>query len=685
MEHMDEDIFEENYLKGYEYETLMNALHVSVFKCLLNEEFTAIWCNNYFFDSTGYTKEEYISTYNYSIRDYFSCMPDEYGKIAAAVVEAFHQGQTGFECVSRMPQKSGKFIWIKVVGTFTEERRDGIPVLYVVYTDITDVIEQQELRKRLEERSEMLRVALDTAEEANRAKSDFLSRMSHDIRTPLNAIIGMTEIADTYLENPSKMHECHRKIALSGQHLLGLINDVLDMSKIESGKMTLNNDTVSLPELLENIVAIILPNMKLKRQNFIVCPHNILPEKVYSDALRLRQILLNILSNASKFTMEEGIIRFDIETISFGDDDTVLLRFTITDNGIGMKPEFVEHIFDAFTREQDSRVDKIVGSGLGMAITKRIVDKLGGEIKVTSQPGRGTVFQVILPLKPVDLPFETSDLSGLKILFADDDSIVCGYVKSVFGMLGLDCECVTGGYKAAVEVLEADRGSREYDVVILNWETSGLSGLQRGHWLEMKDDRPEPVLLVSAYDWAEIEDEARAAGAAGFLPRPLFASTICEGLRTYVIHQERAGRGHNLQGGFDFSGHRFLLAEDNELNREIAMELLSATGASLDYVCDGAQCVKRFSESPIGYYDLILMDVQMPSMNGYQATEEIRRLNREDAHTVQIWAMTADAFVEDIEMAKSVGMNGHFAKPLDITQVNREINRFLNIQPGFSG
>lgn len=275
MENKNVESFDANYLKGYEYETLMNALRVSVFKCLLDAEFTAIWCNNNFFDSTGYTKEEYINIYHYSIRNYFSSMADEYDKIAAIVMEAFQQGRSGFECVSRMPHKGGTFIWIKVVGTFTNETRDGIPVLYVVYTDITDVIEQQELSKRLEERSEMLRVALDEAEHANHAKSDFLSRMSHDIRTPLNAIVGMTEIADAHLDDPEKVHDCHRKIALSSQHLLGLINDVLDMSKIESGKMTLNNDIVSLPELLSDIVSIIQPDIRARQQSFAVHPYNL--------------------------------------------------------------------------------------------------------------------------------------------------------------------------------------------------------------------------------------------------------------------------------------------------------------------------------------------------------------------------------------------------------------------------
>lgn len=541
--------FDENYLKGYEYETLMNALHVSVFKCLLDEDFTAIWCNNYFFDSTGYTKEEYIATYHYSIRNYFSGMADEYTQIAEIVMDALRRGLPGFECVSRMPRKDGSFIWIKVVGTFTQERYEGIPVLYVVYTDITDVIAQQELSRRLEERSQMLRIALDEAERANHAKSDFLSRMSHDMRTPLNAIIGMTEIADACLDNAEKVHDCHKKIALAGRHLLGLINDVLDMSRIESGNMTLHNSALSLTELIRSVAAMMQPEFEKKKQTFAVHPGSIRVENIYADELRLRQIFLNILSNASKFTPEGGRITFEIKELESLAEEIVWVQFSFSDTGIGMKPEFLEHIFDTFTREQDSRVDKTQGSGLGMAITKKIVGIMGGEISVSSAPGKGSTFVVTLPFK----------------------------IAAVPGTID---------------------------------QAENLPGTKK-----------EPSI--------------------------------------------------------DFTGRRFLLAEDNELNREIAIELLSATGALIDAVSDGLACVEAFVRSPADYYDVILMDIQMPVMNGYTAAQNIRALERRDAGEVQIWAMTADAFAEDIEKAKAAGMNGHFAKPLDIAFVNAELDRVL--------
>lgn len=670
------DIFDENYLKGYEYETLMNALHVSVFKCKLDENFTAIWCNNYFFDSTGYTKEEYTRIYQFSIRKYFSVMADEYNNIATIVMDALQKGLPGFECVSKMPRKDGTFIWIKVVGTFTDEMRDGVPVLYVVYTDVTDVIAQQEISRRLEERSEMLRIALDEAEQANNAKSDFLSRMSHDIRTPLNAIIGMTEIAEAHLNDPEKIHDCHRKIALSSQHLLGLVNDVLDMSKIESGKMTLKNNEIYLPELIRNLVAIMQPDIKMKKQKFAVHAYNIKTENIYCDELRLRQIFLNILSNASKFTPDGGSISFDIKEIGKQSEDTVLMKFSISDTGIGMREEFINCIFDTFTREQDSRVDKTIGSGLGMAITKKIVELLKGEINVKSKLGHGTTFEVILPLKiakALDVAL-IKEAANSNVLLIDEDALICECTSDVCKILGLKGECISDSLSAMDKLIQAKQAGSAFNVLFLDWEMNAVNSQQLVEEIHCRLGEDAPKIIATAYDWDNIE---KAEGVSGYLTKPFFCSTICASLNEVMMNKEIMQMHKKKEKNFNFTGKRFLLAEDNELNREIAIELLSATGAQIDYACNGAQCVEIFNESPLDYYDLILMDIQMPVMNGYTATKTIRNLSREDAKEVQIWAMTADAFVEDFEKAKAAGMDGHFAKPLDIHEINTEISRIL--------
>lgn len=680
MEYKNIEAIDESYLKGYEYETLMNALHVSVFKCLLDENFTAIWCNNYFYKSTGYTKEEYIHKYHFSIRNYFSCMADEYDQIAKIVMDTLQKGLPGFECVSRMPHKDGSFIWIKVVGTFTNEMHNGIPVLYVVYTDITDVIEQQELSKRLEERSELLRIALDEAEQANHAKSDFLSRMSHDIRTPLNAIIGMTEIANAHLNEPEKIRDCHKKIALSSQHLLGLINDILDMSKIESGKMTLNNSIISLPELLGNVISIMRPEIKAKKQSFVVYPYDLRFENICSDSLRLRQIFLNILSNASKFTPEGGKIIFEIRNVGMQTDGIALIQFSFCDTGIGMRPEFLEHLFDTFTREQDSRVDKTIGSGLGMAITKRIVDILDGEINVSSSPGFGTTFNVTLPLTLAaspDLTLDQAEINNLNVLLVDDDPYVCKYAASIFKDIGLKGKCITDRASAYQEIMQAYHAGKAFNAVILDWKMCGSNDCQIIQKVRLQLNECTPVFIAAAYDWDDKEKEEQYPDVSGFLTKPFFCSTLCHSLKKIVLDKGNSHSKNIKAESFDFTGKRFLLAEDNELNREIAIELLSASGAEIDYAVNGLQCVEMFERSPAGYYDLILMDIQMPVMNGHTAAKNIRNLDRKDAKTIQIWAMTADAFVEDVEKAKAFGMNGHFAKPLDIRAVNSRISQFL--------
>ena len=524
----------------------------------------------------------------------------------------------------------------------------------------------------------MLNNALDKAEKANLAKSDFLSRMSHDIRTPMNAIVGMTKIAFSHIKEPEKMEDCLKKIELSSQHLLSLINDVLDMSKIESGKITPNISPMLLPELIENVVIIMQPDIKAKNQQFSVRLQNVIHENIYCDALRLRQAFINILSNACKFTPMGGSIAMDIEECAADEADRVIYTFTFADTGIGINPEFVDKIFDAFSREYDSRMEQAEGTGLGMAITKKVMDMLGGTVSVESQVGRGTTFTVVLPVQVCRITPAGIQLPHARVLIADADREVCESSARFLGECGISADWAASGHEALSKAEEAHASGRDYRAVILDGQLTDISGVDTARLIREKTGDASPILAISAYDWSDIEPAAKAAGVRGFLQKPLFRSTLAASLKKYLLDQDADQTEDVQKQNFDFTGKTFLLADDNELNREIAEVLLTSTGAVIDSVCNGFQCVEKFAGSPEGYYDLILMDIQMPQMNGYTATQKIRELSRSDARTVPILAMTADAFSEDIEAAMAVGMNAHLAKPLDINLVIRTISRFLN-------
>lgn len=667
---------QDDEMAGYYYSILMSSMQVSVSKHLLDEYFTVIWANDYFYERTLYTKAEYEAKYSNRCADYFKQDMNEYNKFASAVQKAIEEGKPGYNSICKMPQKGGSYIWIKIAGTFSEERVNGIPVIYAVFTDVTEAVEQKELQKQLEERTEQLKNALEMAEAANREKTDFLSRMSHDIRTPMNAIMGMTDIAEAHLDNRDRVKDCLRKISLSSQHLLGLINDVLDMSKIESGKMTLSNSEMSLPELMENVVAIMQPGLKQKSQQFDVRLLNMRHEWLLCDSLRLRQILINLLSNACKFTPVAGRILFEVEECPLERPGTASFRFEISDTGIGIQPEFIEQIFDPFSREKDSRVDKIEGSGLGLAITKKIVEQMDGTISVKSQPGSGATFVIYLPFEICSGKELDNRLPDLSLLVVDDDLVVCEQTARILRELGAAVEYQTDGREAVQKAAEAHRRGEDYDAVILDWQMPGQDGIETARMIRRETGADIPILLISSYDWSEIEEKALSVGVNGFVMKPIFASTLCRKLRESVFGESAGSPGRTRKE--NFSGRRFLLVEDNELNREITTELLSSAGATVEYAADGAAGVRKFEESPTGYYGLILMDIQMPVMNGYEATMRIRSMAREDAGCVPILAMTADAFAEDITEAKNSGMNGHLAKPLDFSTMVHEISKYIS-------
>ena len=515
---------------------------------------------------------------------------------------------------------------------------------------------------------------------ANKAKSEFLSNMSHDIRTPMNAIVGMTAIATANIGNTQQVQNCLRKITLSSKHLLGLINDVLDMSKIESGKLVLTMDQVSLREVMDSVVNIVQPQVKTKNQQFDVFIHDIETENVFCDSVRINQVLLNFLSNAIKFTPEGGSISLSMhEEPSPVGEDYVRIHIYVKDTGIGMSEDFQKRIFESFVREDTKRVHKTAGSGLGMAITKYIVDAMNGMIEVKSELGKGSEFHVTLDLEKATIPEEEMILPDWHMLVVDDDLQLCESTVDSLNQIGVIAEWALDGETALEMVAQRHEKRNDYHIILLDWKLPGIDGIETARKIRQQMGGDIPILLISAYDCTEIETQARDAGINGFIAKPLFKSTLFYGLRQFsediVVSSEESV--HNTK--FDFTGTKVLLAEDNDLNWEIAAELLSQYGLDLERAENGQICVEMFSKSPVGYYAAVLMDIRMPIMTGYEATVEIRKLERPDA-SLPIIAMTADAFSEDIQKSLASGMNAHVSKPIDTREVMRLLEKFLHEQ-----
>ena len=538
-------------------------------------------------------------------------------------------------------------------------------VIFALYYRLT----QQQLRE--------LEKAEKAATSANKAKSEFLSSMSHDIRTPMNGIVGMTAIAIANVHDMARVQDCLKKISLSSRHLLGLINDVLDMSKIESGKLSLNIDILSLRDVMENIVNIVQPQIKEKRQHFDIFIQDIESEEVCCDGVRLNQILVNLLSNAIKFTPEEGTINvYLFQEESPKGSGYVRCHFRVRDNGIGMSPEFQKRIFETFSRE-DTKVQKIEGTGLGMAITKFIVSMMGGTIEVESEQGKGSEFHVIIDFEKATIQEVDMVLPSWRLLVVDNNEDLCRSATSALKEIGVQAEWVLDGEKALQKIAENHRRNTDYEIVLLDWKMPGMNGLETTRGIRKIVGDELPILIISAYDWSDIEDEARAAGVQGFISKPLFKSNLYLGLSRYVEGASDEDEQVNaLEEERDFGGLRILLAEDNDLNWEIAEDILTDVGFEVEWAENGKICVEKFEQSAPGYYDAVLMDIRMPVMNGYDAAKAIRALNRADAR-LPIIAMTADAFSEDIQRCLECGMNEHVAKPIDIEKLMKLLKRYL--------
>ena len=523
---------------------------------------------------------------------------------------------------------------------------------------------------QLEAKTEELSQALHAADAANRAKTTFLNSMSHDIRTPMNAIIGYTALATTHLDNQERTQDYLAKISQASNHLLSLINDVLDMSRIEAGKVTINERPENLADILQGLRNIIQSDIHAKRLELFIETVDVTDEEVFCDRLRLNQVLLNLTSNAIKFTPSGGTVAVRITQRPGSRPETGLYEFRVSDTGIGMSKQFAETVFDPFTRERTSTVSGIQGTGLGMAITKNIVDMMGGTIAVESQPEKGTTFTVELELRFAARHRQLTpiaELHDLRGLVVDDDLVSCQSVSKMLRQIGMRAEWTLSGREAVIRTSEAIELADPFGVYIVDWSMPEMSGVETVRQIRAIVGEEHPIILMSAYDWSDIEQEARQAGVTGFISKPLFASDLHEalerGLGLQTRQPDQPVREESVLQG------RILLAEDNELNREIAVELLQEAGLAVEWAENGREAVEKVRLSSPGYYGLVLMDIQMPIMDGYEATRIIRALDVPELAHIPIIAMTANAFEEDRERALEAGMNGHLAKPIDLDKM----------------
>ena len=560
-----------------------------------------------------------------------------------------------------------QFTYIKVEGKRSQK---GFTVL-AGFRNIDEIVREEQ------EQKEILAEALAQAQHANHAKTVFLNNMSHDIRTPMNAIIGFTSLAATHIDKGETVRSYLDKIMTSSKHLLSLINDVLDMSRIESGKVSINEEEVSLPEIMHDLKTIVQSDIKAKQFEFYIDTLDVTNETIICDKLRLNQVLLNILSNSMKYTKAGGTVSVRIIQTDSGEDGYASYQFRIKDNGIGMSEEFLKHLFEPFERERTATVSGIQGTGLGLAITKNIIDMMNGTVEVKSEVGKGTEFIVSFRFRTVKQPQITEHLEklvNLRALIVDDDLNVCMSVSKMLSSIGMNPDWTTQGKEAVVRTEFAMEENKPYSAYIIDWLMPDMNGIEVVRRIRKVIGDAATIIILTAYDWADIEQEAKEAGVTAFCAKPIFLSELHKILTApYAELEEDAEEEQDKT----LKGKKILLVEDNEINQEIAREILQGAGLVIDIVDDGIEAVDTMKNVEPGTYDMILMDIQMPIMDGYEATRQIRALEDSERSSIPIVAMTANAFDEDRKMAMEAGMNGHVAKPIDVSELMDTLKEIL--------
>ncbi len=653
------ELLQKEFITSNMMENMPSGYH----RCDAREGCPFTFIGKNFEEIVGFTKEEIERDFD---NLYYNLVWDEDLRIMTTYSDMLKMRGKGNQYstdIYRLKRKGGGYRWVQDSTMFVDLGDDSY--FQATIADITNFVENEHNQKK------QLEEAMYKVEEANNAKTQFLSSMSHDIRTPMNAIIGMTTLASKHLEDQEYMKNCLNKMALASNHLLTLINDVLDISKVESGKMSLNPIVFSLADTVSNLVNIVRQQISGKCQKFDVRVHDIKKEYLFADELRLNQIFINILTNAVKYTPEGGYISMDLrEEFIAGVSDKVRIIYTVEDSGIGMSKEFQKSMYDSFSRANSENHGDVQGTGLGLTISKTMVELMNGTIECESDVGKGAKFTVTLELPIAEKIMEDLIIPPMEVLLADDDEIFLESASNTLRQLGISPDCVNNGADAVKKAVERHNQDNDYPVIIVDWQMPVMNGIETIRQIRAEVGPSVSIIVVSAYEWHDIEAIAKEAGADGFISKPFFPSNVYDNMTRILGIRTDAHTDEELDTWSpNIAGMNILVAEDNDINWEIAEEILGLYRITTVRAENGQKCIDILNASEEGEFDLVLMDIKMPVMDGYEATVAIRNSHRDYIRNIPVVAMTADAFSEDIQKSKDVGMNAHIAKPLNISNL----------------